>query len=102
MVGERLIDLEKQLRRCRISHVGVRRNLVALYVSIAVSVRVIDVEESVARVIRMEGNAQQSLLTTALHAVGDIDERGRKRGAVLYDSNPPSLLDDKEPRIIRR
>jgi len=86
VVGKRL-----RLSQDRVSRIGIgdvwilRRNCVASHHGVARVVRVIDVEESVSGVARVESQAEQALLATTAHQVGDIKERGRQDRAVNQD-----------------
>jgi hypothetical protein len=83
VVGKRLRLSQDHVSRIGIADVWIlRRNSVAGHDGVARVVCVIDVEESVIGVVRVEGQAKQALLATTAHQVMDIQERCGKNCAV--------------------
>ncbi len=96
VVRVRLVDPEELadlLRRGRPS-------AVLDHARVAVRVRVVDVEQPVGCVVRVEGDRQQALLATALDEGGDVEERASEHAPVLDDTDPSCLLDDVEPPLL--
>jgi hypothetical protein len=60
-------------------------------------VHVVHVEESVARVVRVEVHREQPLLVLVGHERGDVEKRRRVVGAVLVDLDDALLRDDEQP-----
>jgi hypothetical protein len=60
--------------------------------------RVVDVELAVARELRMERNAQQSLLTAESDQRTDVEKRCRQQRSAAQDTNPTGLIDHVQLR----
>src|SRR5262249_55573627 len=78
VIGIGLIHLEHELARGRISHIGVTTDLIALDVRVAVLVRVVYIEESVARVCGMKRQTQQPALASIAHLAGEVEKGSRE------------------------
>ena len=99
MVGVGLSDREQQLGGGRVGDVGIRGHGVALDSRVAVAVRVVHVEPTVARVAGVERHAQQPALATVSHPVREIEKWGREEASAANHADAPRLLDHEQPRI---
>ncbi len=63
---------------------------------------VVHEEAAVRRVVRVEGEPEQPSLPAAFHPVGDVEERGRRQGAIPDDPDATVLLHHEEAVIPRR
>ena len=88
--------------RGRRGDVGVRRRTEPLDGDGTIQIGVVDVEESIARVPRIEGDAQQSLLAAVPHSARDVEEGRRQQLPTFHDANAARLFDDEESGIIGR
>ena len=103
VVGERLRDVQEDLRRSRVGHVRIGRHAIAHERGVARGVRVVDVEQAVRRVVRMEGEAEQAALAAARDERAQIEKRRRQDARAVEDFDAPRLLEDEEaPRAVAR
>ncbi len=63
----------------------------------AIGVGVVGVEARVARIARMEGEAQQALLPAVAHLRANVEERARGPLAAGNDPDRTALVDDEQP-----
>lgn len=77
VVGERLRDVEEDCRRGRVDHVWVRGNRVAGDHRVSVEIGVVDVNETVRNIVRVENDAQQPALASGSDQRSNIQE-GRR------------------------
>ena len=108
VVGVGLVDEQHLLRAGRVSQVRIAcADAVAGDDGVAAVVGVVDVEIAVGGVVRMEGQAQQSLLiAAAAHQRVDVQKRrGQQRVDAVGDGDYPNVagfLDHEEPRAVAR
>src|SRR5919106_244303 len=95
VVGVRLVGEEEQACACRKRAAPVRA--VAHHSRVACAVRVVHVHEAVRRIPRIEGEAEQALLTSRPHAFADVEEEAGPDTSALDHANRPALLHDVEP-----
>ncbi len=76
VVGERLRDAQDQLLAAAISHVRIGRDREAGHPSVAALVGVVDDEDAVLGVLRVECEPEETLLSTVGDLGVDIQERG--------------------------
>ncbi len=101
MVGERLVDPEEHRLRRRLGRVAVRRHRVAGDHRVAVEVRVVDEEEAVGGVVRVEGDAQEPAFAAGTYPVADVEEGPRQEHAVqgVEDDDLAALEGDEETPV---
>ena len=75
--------------------------MIANDVDVAVRVGVVDEKESVRRVVRMKGEAEESALAAAGDERVDIEERRRQKLRAVVDDDLSALRCDEEPRVAR-
>ena len=78
---------------------GSATNVVARQIVVAVAVRVVDEEEAVVAIPRMEGDAEQAALAAAEHDRADVEERRGAQPERVVDADRAGLLGDEEPRV---
>jgi hypothetical protein len=100
VVRERLVDTQQHVRGGGIGQVRVGRAAgVAGDHRVAVDVGVVDEEEAVLGVARVERQAEEAALAAAADEVADVEERLRPHVRRLQDADPAALLDDEEAGI---
>ena len=93
----RVRDGDDDLRGGRVGHVRVAgRARVARDHLVTVVVGVVDEEEAVARVLRMEGGREQALLAAAAHERVDVQEGGRQDRGAVVDADLSALLREEQ------
>src|SRR5207247_1431098 len=93
-------DSEEDGGAGRIADVGVRRgDGVARDGDVAARRGVVDEEEAVRRVVRMEGQAEEPALAAAGDEVADVEEGRGQDARAVPDRDGAALLDDEEPRV---
>src|SRR5262245_18482662 len=95
VVGVRVVVVEQLARRRGQRSRPVR--LVADDASVSTRIGVVDVDEAVRGVLRVEGEPEQPLLPAGLGEVSDVEEESGSELSALHDPNGPALLDDVEP-----
>ena len=110
MIRRRLIEREHDHFAVGIGDLGIGRDVETRDMGDAVSERpagrgIVDVKPAVARVIRIEGKAEQSLLIAARLDPGMNVEEGRRIDCArreINDENLTRLLDDENPIRVAR
>ena len=106
VIGVRRVGYHEHDRcRGRVGDVGIARDVVAGQRDVARRrdvVRVIDVEEAVRGVVRIEGHRQESLLRAVGGQRRDVEKRRPEEAAVLDDADRAPLRHDEEPRGVAR
>ena len=99
MVFVGLLDEEK-LACARRNRDAVRRRVLD-DVRVAVEIRVVDVEEMVLRIARVEGDRQQPALAARPDGVRDVEERARGLPTTNHHDRPFALDDVQRRRVAR-
>ena len=100
VVPERLVDREQGPAARRVRDVRVARgDRVARDHGVAREVRVVDEEEAVRAVVRVERRREQPLLAAADDERREVQERRREDVDAVPDEDPAALQRDEEPRV---
>ena len=93
MIGIRLIDSENYELAAGIGRIGIRGHLETSYGRIAGGVGIIDIEVSVAVIIRVKGQPQKAPFAAVANYTADIQKRRRQDSAVFQNPDRTGLLD---------
>jgi len=103
VIGVGLVDFQEHELAGFVGALDAGTFLVAANLGVAIFIREIDVEVSVARVVGMERQAEEPLLASGLEVADHEKGLGRHLpGRGVQNLDRPAPLRDKEPRVARR
>src|SRR5512143_1743607 len=98
VIGKWIIDTDQGLLGARVRLISIRRDVKTRDHVVLVIVGVVDEEEPVLRILRMEGQAEQALfVAVAVDAICDVQEWSRLYLGALENADTSHLFDDEHP-----